>query len=182
MTIVIFSHTFDGRPHVQWTARVVAQNLEQIICLAGPGTHFTHHARRIHWQLDHYTLSLFPRREWYNAMLDFDPSGRLLKVYCNVALPAAWQSGRLGWVDLDLDVIMDGQGSARLVDTDEFEANAKNHGYPPDLVEQALRTARHLLERAQAGEPPFRRWPMDEALRYYGCSPEHAWLTAGRPD
>lgn len=153
--IAVRALKYDRRPHLAWRGGLVYDSPAGIVCLAPPGTVCTHHGKGIQFRIDHYGLSVFSRDTWFNAMLDFDPEGRPLQIYCNVALPYTADARSIEWVDLDLDVVMTPGATAALVDEDEFAANALAYRYPARVVERARTTASALLDRAGRGAFPF---------------------------
>jgi protein associated with RNAse G/E len=120
--------------------------------------------------MDHYSLNVFQRNDWFNSMLNFDREGNLLLIYCNVTMPYSFDSGSLTWVDLDLDVVMAPESPASLVDADEFEAHSGEYGYPEHVVERSRATAAMLLDRAGSGGFPFRVDDLDATLAGLGVS------------
>ena len=68
--------------------------------------------------------------------------------YVNIASPAAWDSKRLTWADLDLDVIRDAStGSLFIDDEDEFESHIERFAYPEKLVDRC-RAELHRIHEA----------------------------------
>jgi predicted RNA-binding protein associated with RNAse of E/G family len=94
---------------------------------------------------------------WYNlfAIHDVD-SGQLKGWYCNITRPAVIEDGMISADDLALDLLVFPDGTAKVLDEDEFEAL--------DLAEgdrqQALAALSELQRAAEQLEDPFRsNWP-----------------------
>lgn len=79
-----------------------------------------------------------------------------VEVYTDVLTPARWVTdGHVTAIDLDLDVERTRDGRVKLLDEDEFEEHRTVLGYPDDIVEQSLRTARELVRAVEAHREPF---------------------------
>jgi protein associated with RNAse G/E len=163
-SIAITARKYDGTAHLTWSARLVFADDALILTYAPPGLTLVHHTKGLRLPQDHASLSAFPRRRNWNAMLDFAPDGAPLGVYCNVALPPVLGPGSLDWVDLDLDVVRAGDGPATLVDEDEFVAHAARYAYPAALMAAARAAADELLALAARGVAPFVAQDRDAAL------------------
>lgn len=81
-------------------------------------------------RLGHVTLNLGDRfietyysDRWYNIFEIYSPGDALPKVwYFNITKPAIFDSNRIRWVDLALDVLIFPEGDHALLDLDEFGA------------------------------------------------------------
>jgi hypothetical protein len=58
-------------------------------------------------------------------------------------------------VDLDLDVIRYRNGKVLLDDEDEFAEHQVTLGYPEDVIEKALATAKWLMDAVEQRREPF---------------------------
>ncbi|HEX9917530.1 MAG TPA: DUF402 domain-containing protein [Pyrinomonadaceae bacterium] len=147
--VLVQARKFDGRLHREWRARLLAQSDSLLIVegvveeeirhpqlgLIAPGTLSTEY----YWTDRRY--SIFRFRE---------PSGELRNYYCNINLPAEFDGRVLTFVDLDIDVLVAPDFSRRILDEDEFEANALRYRYPAevrDAVPHALAELLYLIER-----------------------------------
>lgn len=180
MKVVVLSRKYDGRPHYEYMAEILVPS-GRLICVSGPGNLVTHHAAGIQFRENGYALFLFPTDAYYNVAWDFDMTGRLGQVYCNVATPACFSDGRIEYVDLDLDVVADSGGKAVLKDRDEFEEHARLLGYPAALMEEADMAARRLMQLAGEGHPPFGFTRPVQILRHYLDDEQAARIQEAHP-
>jgi len=68
-------------------------------------------------------VEYFYADRWYNVFVIYDvDNGRLKGWYCNVTRPAIIADGQVSAVDLALDLWIAPDGSARVLDEDEFAA------------------------------------------------------------
>lgn len=78
------------------------------------------------------------------------------ELYVDVTTEPQWTAGdQVEMVDLDLDVIRRFDGSAEILDEDEFAAHQVRYGYPPEVASRAGRTASALLAAVADGTEPF---------------------------
>lgn len=61
----------------------------------------------------------------------------------------------LTYVDLDIDVLVDPDGSYRVLDLEDFEENARNYNYPPDIQNEARRALEELIALIETRAYPF---------------------------
>jgi protein associated with RNAse G/E len=140
---------FDGRVHREWQARLVAQDDSRVVVegvfeeeirhpqlgLIAPGTLSTEY----YWT-----------DRWYSVFRFREPSGALRNYYCNINLPAKFDGNLLTFVDLDIDLLVAPDFSRRVLDEDEFAANAVRYLYPAfvrDMVPRALAELNEMIER-----------------------------------
>lgn len=100
---------------------------------------------------DHFAERYFADR-WYNILeIRGTTSGALKGWYCNVTAPAIIEDASVTYRDLYLDVWVDPQGGARILDEDEFDA--------APLDDETRRHARDglrlLLAAIARRQPPF---------------------------
>jgi protein associated with RNAse G/E len=93
---------------------------------------------------------------WYNVFQISEPDGTLKGWYANVGEPAELlvERSELSYVDLDLDVWSDPDGTITVLDEPEFVALLAER---PELSEDAERGRAELLELAVNKRLP--RWP-----------------------
>lgn len=70
-------------------------------------------------------------------------------------------------MDLDLDVVRRFDGSAEILDEDEFAEHRVRYGYPPEVTDHAERAASAMLAAVTSGTEPFgqvcRGWRSESA-------------------
>lgn len=88
----------------------------------------------------------FYLNRWYNYFRFEHPAGTLRNYYINICMPPRISAGVIDYVDLDIDVIVWPDGRVVTVDVEEFEANAKEFGYSPEVIDSASSTVKALHE------------------------------------
>lgn len=89
---------------------------------------------------------------WFNIFDIASANGTRKGWYCNVAAPAVIRDDRIEQVDLILDVWVNPQGEALILDEDEFASDATLNEEQRDAAQQGLRA---LLRLISAREEAF---------------------------
>jgi hypothetical protein len=147
--ITVQARKFDGRLHREWRASLLAHSNSHVIVegvfeeeirhpqlgVIAPGTLSTEY----YWT-----------DRWYSVFRFREPGGALRNYYCNINLPAELDGHVLTFVDLDIDVLVAPDFSLRVLDEDEFDANAARYAYPAavrEYVPRALAELNGIIER-----------------------------------
>lgn len=149
------SRKYDGSIRRSWDCQLIACDGETFELIGK----FDHH-------VDHPDLGLiqagtisherFYLNRWYNYFVFEQPAGTLRNYYINICMPPKIGHGVIDYVDLDIDIIVWPDGRVVTVDIEEFEANAANFAYPPDIRRNALATFEQI-EKELTGQPDVRR-------------------------
>jgi hypothetical protein len=97
-----------------------------------------------------YALQYFSPERPLVVLVNFDGVGRILEYQCDASFPATISSGRIDYVDLDLDMMIDGEGVVIDRDFDQFEERRVTMHYSDEavtLAHEGLALAHDLLER-----------------------------------
>jgi len=154
MEIVVSVLKYDGREHRRWRARVAKREASLLILDAvfeeeivhdllgtiAPGTVST----------EYYWLD-----RWYNVFRFSDSTGKLKSFYCNINQPPSFDGHVLSYIDLDIDVLVAPDLTYKILDLDDFEANAIAYAYPEDVQANAHRALKDLIGLIEARAFPF---------------------------
>lgn len=91
---------------------------------------------------------------WYNVVCLLENGGRV-RYYCNLSSPARKTEGEVVYVDYDLDVLVDENGEAHVLDEDEFERHRRQFRYGADVERNVRLGLNELLGRIRARDKPF---------------------------
>jgi uncharacterized protein len=85
------------------------------------------------------------------------------EIYIDVTTTPRWNgNSHVEMIDLDLDVVRFRDGSAEVLDLDEFAEHQVRFQYPPAVIRDAEQTAARMLEAVTGRTEPFaqvcRRW------------------------
>ena len=155
LEIVVHSCKHDGRVSRSWPARV-ARREDSLIVLDAFFAEEVRHNLIGNIAAGTLSTEFFWTDRWYSVFRFQEPSGKLLKFYCNINTPPTLESGVLSFIDLDVDVLVHPDYSFQVLDEDEFEHHAELYQYPAayrDNVQEALEELRSLIEH--------RRFPFD---------------------
>ncbi len=78
------------------------------------------------------------------------------ELYIDITTVPRWiADDHVEMVDLDLDVVRRFDGSAEILDEDEFAEHQVRYGYPPEVTSQAEQAASAMLAAVTSGTEPF---------------------------
>lgn len=170
-TLQIVSRKYDGTFRFATDVEVLHTCDAAILGLGAPGRE-VRRANGVKVRED-WSLEYLPLDKPYNIVSFFGLDGDLLYHYCNILSLTRHTGSLLSYVDLDLDVIVQPDGSFALEDCDEFEANAQCMDYPDALVLLALDAAQQLEDMVRQRGHVFGCSRLDEAramlLELYSC-------------
>ena len=149
--IVVSVRKYDGREHRRWRARVAKQEGSLLILDAVFEEEIEHD---LLGTISSGTISTeyYWLDRWYNVFRFSDKSGRLKNFYCNVNQPPSFDGRLLSYIDLDIDVLVAPDLTYKVLDLDDFEANAERFAYPEDVQANAHRALERLLGAADVAE------------------------------
>jgi len=152
--IVVRACKFDGRVHREWKARLVRQHDSLLVLDARFAEEIRHPLLGV---IEKGTRSIeyYWTDRWYNIFRFENASGRLRNYYCNINIPAELDTGRLSFVDLDVDVLVHPDFSYEILDEEEFETNSLLYNYPPEVRHKAQEALLALLELIVNRRFPF---------------------------
>jgi predicted RNA-binding protein associated with RNAse of E/G family len=108
---------------------------------------------------------------WHDVGRFHRADGTFTGVYANVLTPVRMDGARWETTDLFLDVWVDADGGAEILDRDEFDAALAAGWITPSTVARALAEAEHLVDDARRGAwPPVqvREWMVERAREVVG--------------
>lgn len=98
-------------------------------------------------------VSFFIPGKWYNIVALIEAEG--VRYYCNIASPPYFSGNTLTYIDYDLDVVVQRDGTRHIVDWDEYDRHQVIYHYS-DLVKQKVQAGLDgLLARIDGHAPPF---------------------------
>ncbi|HZG54581.1 MAG TPA: DUF402 domain-containing protein [Pyrinomonadaceae bacterium] len=147
---------FDGRLHREWQARLVSQ-AGSLICVEGIFEDEIRHPQLGVIAPGTLSVEYYWTDRWYSVFRFHEPSGELRNYYCNINMPAELADGVLTFIDLDIDLLVAPDFSRRILDEDEFEANAARYLYPEAVREAVPRALAELIEVIERRDFPFDR-------------------------
>ena len=102
-----------------------------------------------------HSLEYYWLDRWYNIFRFAQPDGELRNFYCNINVPPTFDGKTLSYVDLDLDILVAPDLSYRILDIEDFEANAETYSYPDELQSKARQAVKELVMLIENTQFPF---------------------------
>ena len=152
--IDVIVRKYDGREHRRWHARVVKHEGSLLILDAVFEEQIEHD---LLGTISSGTISTeyYWLDRWYNVFRFSDQSCHLKNYYCNVNQPPSFDGRVLSYIDLDIDVLVAPDLTYRILDLDDFEANARAYAYPEDVQANAHGALKELTNLIEARAFPF---------------------------
>jgi protein associated with RNAse G/E len=145
---------YDGREHRRWPARIAKREGSLLILDAVFEEEIEHDLLGTiafgTISTEYYWLD-----RWYNVFRFSDDTGTLKNFYCNVNQPPSYDGHVLSYIDLDIDVLVAPDLTYKILDLDDFEANATAYAYPADVQANAHGALEELTKLIEARAFPF---------------------------
>jgi protein associated with RNAse G/E len=152
--IVVSVRKYDGLEHRRWRARV-AKHEGSLLILDAVFEEEIEHDLLGRIALGTVSTEYYWLDRWYNVFRFSDPDRKLKNFYCNVNQPPSFDGRVLSYIDLDIDVFVAPDLTYKILDLDDFEANAAAFAYPEDVQANAHRALKELTELIEARAFPF---------------------------
>jgi protein associated with RNAse G/E len=153
-SLLVRACKFDGAEHRSWPAELIRQESSLLVLDAKFEIEVRHdHLGTLHSgtrSLEYYWLD-----RWYNIFRFSEPTGEFRNFYCNINLPPVLQESVLSYIDLDIDILVKPDLSFKILDEDEFTANALRYNYPMEVQARARRALSELISLIEGHEFPF---------------------------
>jgi uncharacterized protein len=144
----------DGTEYRRWSGQLAQREGPLIILHAEFDVGVSHHLlgeiKRGTKTIEYYWLD-----RWYNVFRFVEADGTTRLWYSNINTPPILDSGVLSYIDLDIDVLVQPDGSYQVLDSDEFEANAKVYGYSDEEKVRVRAAVEELTSMIKKREFPF---------------------------
>jgi protein associated with RNAse G/E len=152
--ILVTVRKYDGREHRRWRARVAKYEGSLLILDAVFEEEIKHDLLGT-IALGTVSTEYYWLDRWYNVFRFTDKSGKLKSFYCNVNKPPSFDGRVLSYIDLDIDVLVAPDLTYKILDLDDFEANARAYAYPEDVQANAHGALKELTQLIEARAFPF---------------------------
>lgn len=152
--VTIISRKFDGNIHRSWKAKFIRKK-DSLMEFVGTFDKEIEHEhlgviRRGTISYEFYWLG-----GWFNVFRFHEPEGELRNFYCNINLPPRFENNVLDYIDLDIDVLVWRDFSFQILDMEEFAENTRKFSYPKEVILNAKKNLKKLVEHIENREFPF---------------------------
>lgn len=152
--ITVSVRKYDGSEHRNWQADLVEQR-GSLIVLEGVFEGEIEHDLMGRITDGTRSVEYYWLDRCYNVFRLTESSGKFRSFYCNINTPPVMADGVLHYVDLDIDVLVEPDFSYRVVDVDDFEANAVTLGYSKEIQQRARESLAELITLIDERQFPF---------------------------
>lgn len=149
--ITIESIKHDQSLHRRWQVNTVLYRGDHFIVGYNDGTLVQEKDKPL-WRTNQPAIFYFDYRYWFNIvyLLTKQPF-----YYCNLSSPFTYDKGVLQYIDYDLDVIVQTNGSYKIVDKGEYTYNSRHYQYPQSVKENISTHLDILLDWVKKHQGPF---------------------------
>ena len=152
ITVVVCK--FDGAEHRRWSARVI-ESRDLLIVLDAKFEEHIEHDLLGSIPIGTLSTEYYWLDRWYNVFRFSDPDGKLKNFYCNINQPPSFDGCVLSYIDLDIDVLVAPDLTYKILDVEDFEANAKSYDYPNEVQLNARHALTDVIELIESRAFPF---------------------------
>lgn len=152
--ITINSRKFDNSIHRSWKCKLIEKS-NSLLVFIGEFENEVNHKQLGVIKRGTISYEYYWTDRWYNIFRFHEPDGELRNFYCNVNMPPIFADGVLDYVDLEIDILVWSDFSFEILDTDEFEENAKKFSYSDDLKLKVHESVNELKTMIEKREFPF---------------------------
>lgn len=153
-TTNVLVYKYGGKLHYQWTVSIIKHTDDYTIVYGKPGRKLIHHTNGEVYHCHSHSIEFFPSKRWFTVHIDMNENGTC-EYYCNICMPPTSSTQHISFIDLDLDIIRNVEGTWSVVDEDEFKNNSVKLKYPKYVIENAQKSLDNLLYHIKEDEFPF---------------------------
>lgn len=137
----------DGTVYRSWQTMIESMDADLIVTISPAGSVVNQKDGR-QSKVAHHLRSYYWHAKFYNLIELFEPDGKLVELYINIAAPPTFEDNILSFKDHELDVVINFPGEARIIDEDEFLEAVETYHYTKEFQEQMYAAAREAVELA----------------------------------
>jgi protein associated with RNAse G/E len=152
--IEVRAFKYGGAEHRSWKARVAQQQGSLLILDAEFEIDVTHESLGTVLSGTR-TVEYYWFDRWYNVFKFLNDDGDTRLYYCNINMPPTLANGRLSYLDLDIDVLVQADLSYQILDLKEFQLNAIRFSYSSEVKSRAYAAVDEVISMIEARQFPF---------------------------
>lgn len=158
----ILSQKYDGSVHRRWTCAYPLRDrplyqaeVLPFFSLQIPAFAKVEESDGATWSSAYDVTACFYAAKHYQVMVLHKLTG--VQYYCNACsvVEIEESSRQVRYIDLDLDLLVDADGSPRMVDQEEFAVNHVRFGYPNALCERVEHEMHELMRQVRQRKGVF---------------------------
>ncbi len=152
--ITINSRKFDGSINKSWNVEFVKRD-NCLFTFVGEFEKEVIHSQLGVIRRGTVSYEFYWLNRWYNVFRFHEPDGDLRNFYCNINLPFKFTGTVLDYIDLDIDNLVWKDFSCQILDSEEFEENAKRFSYSDKMRKKVRATQNELISLIETKTFPF---------------------------
>jgi len=152
--ITINSRKFDGSINKSWNVEFVKRD-NCLFTFVGEFEKEVIHSQLGVIRRGTVSYEFYWLNRWYNVFRFHEPDGDLRNFYCNINLPFKFTGTVLDYIDLDIDILVWKDFSCQILDSEEFEENAKRFSYSDKMRKKVRVTQNELISLIETKTFPF---------------------------
>ena len=152
--ITINSRKFDGSINKSWIVEFVKRD-NCLFTFVGEFEKEVIHSQLGVIRRGTVSYEFYWLNRWYNVFRFHEPDGDLRNFYCNINLPFKFTGTVLDYIDLDIDILVWKDFSCQILDSEEFEENAKRFSYSDKMRKKVRATQNELISLIETKTFPF---------------------------
>jgi uncharacterized protein len=152
ITVRVLKH--DGREYRRWRAQLRSQE-DRLLVLDAEFDVEVSHELLGEIKSGTRTVEYYWLDRSYNVFRFLNEDGSTRLWYCNINTPPEFEGSTLTYVDLDIDILVRPDFSFQILDTEEFELNARKYGYSDEEKRGANAAVAELIAMIERREFPF---------------------------
>lgn len=164
-TFAIVSVKHDGSFHRSWEENTILYQ-DQVKVIGYNHKTLVKEAGSTPWHTKEPAIFYFDRRYWFNIIFLWTD---VPFYYCNMSSPCTYnrESGVLQYVDYDIDVLVQQDGTYEIVDEKEYEENCQYYAYPSNVQQQITKQLDELIKWITTRQGPFQHDVMQQYIELY---------------
>jgi protein associated with RNAse G/E len=152
--ISVLARNFDGSERRRWKADLICHR-PPFIELLGEFDRDIEHSDLGFIFKGTISYEFYWLDRWFNVFRFHEPTGEFRNFYCNINTPPIFKNNVLDYIDLDIDVVVDGKGIITILDIEEFRENSLKYSIPDSIQTSVYTTLEKILLLIRSQEFPF---------------------------
>ncbi len=150
--VILHSYKHDESLHRVWKTEIVLDETEEVIVVANKKTRVVESNGRF-WYTKEPSVSFFFKNHWFNVIGII--KNQDVSFYCNLSSPILYDDEAMKYIDYDLDIKVEKDGTYKILDMNEYKRNSSRMNYPAELQKIILLEMNQLKQRIENKEYPF---------------------------
>ncbi|HLS34965.1 MAG TPA: DUF402 domain-containing protein [Bacillota bacterium] len=150
--IVIQSLKHDGTFHRKWHENTILKQTKDEIIGINDATKVTDYDGTI-WTSTEPAIFYFHAKKWFNVIAMLKDDG--IHFYCNLSSPFTLRENVLSYIDYDLDVTVDPNGTVALLDEEEYERHKEIYNYSARIDQKIKEHVTLIYQLIRENQDPF---------------------------